>query len=79
MVTLSLSTGSTLAEITAPGVAFCHSCDADMHWEGMCKGSARLRCTGCKTVFPCYHECEHVDCQSVREAWQKVTSPDQIT
>ena len=74
MEILPSSEGATLAKITAPGVVFCHSCDADVHWERMGRGSFRLRCVRCKSVFPCYNDCEHMDCQSVRELWHECPS-----
>lgn len=33
------------------------------------RGGRRLRCTGaaCTEVFPCRHECQHLDCAAARE------------
>lgn len=45
--------------------AFCHRCDRTTDWTPV-RGGKRLRCTGCRDVFPCRHACTHADCEEVR-------------
>lgn len=46
--------------------AFCLRCDARTRWVPV-RGGRRLRCSGCRDVFPCRHACEHADCNETRE------------
>jgi hypothetical protein len=47
------------------GVGFCHKCNRETHWH-FSRGGKRLKCDDCKDIFPCYYDCEHVDCQAVK-------------
>jgi len=38
-------------------------CTKNAHdWKPMKRGGAHEQCTKCQDVFPCRHECEHLDC-----------------
>jgi hypothetical protein len=40
-----------------------HRCNTRDHVDKpMKRGSARVQCTKCGDVFPCRHDCEHLDC-----------------
>ncbi|HUE39986.1 MAG TPA: hypothetical protein VMR29_10800 [Candidatus Binatia bacterium] len=41
------------------------------------RGSVRVKCERCGDVFPCHHDCEHIDCRLVKNQplpdWISVT------
>jgi hypothetical protein len=37
----------------------------DHKWERL-KGGKRWSCIVCDDIFPCYHDCAHIDCRAVR-------------
>lgn len=39
---------------------------SDHQWQPLKRGSSRERCTKCRSVFPCSHDCQHVDCRTER-------------
>lgn len=48
----------------------CGRCGCITCWEPI-RGRLRLRCVGCGDVFPCEHDCAHLDCQEVRQLPKK--------
>lgn len=45
---------------------FCHKCNRRTHWSLLYRG-ARERCDECHDLFPCVHECKHLDCARHRK------------
>lgn len=44
------------------------------NWKPMKRGGAHEQCTKCGDVFPCRHDCEHLDCvvatgRAIPECW----------
>jgi len=37
------------------------------NWQPMKRGARREQCTKCNDVFPCRHNCEHLDCCAATE------------
>lgn len=53
----------------------CHTCRRVTEWKPV-RGGARLACEGCGDVFPCRHECKHLDCAAAREPLAPVVYGD---
>ena len=37
-------------------------CNIRKHHDQPLRGGARYQCEACQDVFPCRHDCEHLDC-----------------
>lgn len=57
--------GDLEAPVLEATLDFCHACDRETRWTPI-RGGKRLRCSGCRTVFPCYGDCAHLDCADAR-------------
>lgn len=55
-----------LAVALEPGHSLCHRCGRVTQWQTIRGG--RLACSGCRDVFPCRHDCGHVDCAAATGA-----------
>lgn len=51
-------------------IEFCNICDEETRWEPLRRGSRREKCVKCRTVFPCKHDCEHLDCDDEKRRWK---------
>lgn len=55
--------------VSGHGPSLCHKCGEVRDWD-LTRDGHRLRCVGCRGVFPCRGTgCKHVDCAAVRALW----------